>query len=102
MKIKDASRATHLLKRADVSGLERWETCPTEIARMFESLKENTEAKTTDLDKLHYEDKSTLQRNFAAEVRKVYHGFEVNPFEEINLVNISNHLYLMTKKQESH
>ena len=69
---------------------------------MFESLKKNTEAKTTDLDKLHYEDKSTLQRNFAAEVRKVYHGFEVNPFEEINLVNISNHLYLMTKKQESH
>ena len=26
-KIKDVSGATHLLNRADVSGLEQWETC---------------------------------------------------------------------------
>ena len=84
-------------------GLERWETCTTEIARIIESLKENVEAKNTeDFDKPHYEDRSAFRRNFAADVKKVYDGFDINPFEEINLVHISNHLYLMMKKQESH
>ena len=33
-KIKGASRAKHLLNRADVSGLERWATYTREIARI--------------------------------------------------------------------
>ena len=90
-KIKGASGATHLLNRADVSGLERWETCTPEIARIIESLEENIEAKTTeDLDKPHHEDRSSFQRNFAGDVKKFYDGFDVNPFEKINLVNIGN------------
>ena len=90
-KIKGGSGATHLLNRADESGLERWETCTPEIARTIESLEENIEAKTTEnLDKLNHEDRSAFQRNFGADAKKVYDGFDVNPFEEINLLNISN------------
>ena len=73
-KIKSASGATHLLNIADE---RRWERCTPEIARIIESLEENIEAKTTEI-------------NFAPHVKKVYDGFDVNPFEEINLVNISN------------
>ena len=74
-----------------MSELERWETCTPEIARIIESLEENIEAKTTeDFDKPHHEDRTAFQRNFAADVKKVHDGFDVNPFEEMNLVNISN------------
>ena len=90
-KVRGASGAMHLLNRADMSGLERWETCTPEIARIMESLEENIEAKTTeDLCKPHHEDKSAFQLNFAADIKKVYDGFDVKPFEEMNLVNISN------------
>ena len=61
-----------------------------------------TKYRSENYRKPYYEGRSAFQRNFAEEVRKVYHGFEVNSFEEINLVNISNHLYLVMKKQESH
>ena len=103
-KIKGVSGATHLLSRVGTCwGLERRETCTTEIAMIIESLKENVEEKTTeDFDKPHYEDRSAFRRNLAADVKKVCDGLDVNPFEEINLVDISNHLYLMMKKQESH
>ena len=61
--------------------------CTPEIA----SLEENIEAKTTeDLDKPHHEDRSAFQLNLPADVKKVYDGFDVNRFEEMNLVNISN------------
>ena len=70
---------------------ERWETCTPEIARIIKSLDEYVEAKTTeDLDKLHHEDRSLFQRNFLGDVKKVYDGFDVSPFEEMNLVTISN------------
>ena len=46
-KIKGASGATHLLNRADVSRLERWETCTPEIARIIESLEENSDLRST-------------------------------------------------------
>ena len=88
-RIKGTSGATYLLNRDDVS--EVWETCTPEIARIIKSVEEYIEAKTTeDLDKLHYEDRNSFQRNFVGDVKKVYDGFDVNPFEEINLVNISN------------
>ena len=61
-KIKGASGATHLLNRADVSGLELWKTCTLEIARIIELLQENIEAKTTE-DGPHHEDRSAFQRN---------------------------------------
>ena len=90
-KIKGASGALHLLNRADVSGLEQWETCTTEIARTTESLEENIETKTTeDTDKPDHEGKSAFQRNFAADAKKVYDDFDINPFNEMNLVKISN------------
>ena len=78
-KINGASGAAHLLDRADVSGFEQWETCTPEIARIIESLEENREAKTSeDLDKPHNEERSAFQRNFAADVKKVYDCFHVN------------------------
>ena len=65
--------------------------CTPEIARIIESLEENRDAKLTeDLDKTHHEDRSAFQRNFMAEVEKVYDGFDVNPFEEMYLENINN------------
>ena len=74
-----------------MSGFERWEICIPEIERIIESLEENIEAKTTeDLNKPNHENRSAFKRNFAADVKKVYDGFNVNPFEEMNLVNISN------------
>ena len=45
---------------------------------------------TKDLDKPHYEDRNAFQRNFGGDVKKVYDSFDVNPFEEMNLVNTSN------------
>ena len=90
-KIKGASRAKHLLNRADVSGLERWAKYTREIARITQSLEENIEAKTTeDLDKPHHECRSVFQRNFAGNIKKVYEDLDVNPFKEMNLVNVSN------------
>ena len=65
--------------------------CTSEIARTIESLEENIETKTTDyLDKSHHEGKSAFQRNFAADAKKAYEDFDVNPFKEMNLVKISN------------
>ena len=65
--------------------------CTPEIARIIESLEENRDAKLTeDLDKTHHEDRSAFRRNFMAEVKKVYDGFDVNPFEEMYLENINN------------
>ena len=88
-KLKGASGAMYLLNRADVQ--ELWETCTPEIARIIKTLEEYIEAKTTeDLDQLDHEDRNSFQRNFVGDVKKVYDGFGVNPFEEINLVNISN------------
>ena len=103
-KIKGTSGATHLLNRADLWGLERWEKCTREFDRNTESSEENIEAKTTeDLDKLQHEEGIAFQRNFVADVKKVFDGFGVNPLEKMNIVIISNTpIYLMTKKQESH
>ena len=65
--------------------------CTPEIVRIIESLEENREAKPTeDLDKTHHEDRSAFQRNFTADAKKVYDGFDVNPFEEMYLENINN------------
>ena len=81
----------HLLNRPEVLELEQWETCIPEIARIIESLEGNIETKTTeDLDKPYYEDRSVFQCNFPADVKKVYDGFDVNLFREMNLVNISS------------
>ena len=74
-----------------MSGLKWWETCTPEISRTIESLEENIEAKTAEnLDKPHHEDRSTFQTNFAADLKKVYDSFDVNLFEEMNLVKSSN------------
>ena len=90
-KIKGASGALHLLNRADVSGLEQWETCTPDIEKTIESFEQNIETKTTEyLDKPHHEGKNAFQRNFAADAKKVYDDFDVNPFNEMNLVKISN------------
>ena len=98
-KKKGSSGATHLLNRADISGLERWETCTIEIARIVESLEENIEAKTID-DLINHIMKTGVRFNVTLQ-QKSRNCFNINIFEEINLLNISNHLYFMTKKQES-
>ena len=74
-----------------------------EIARIIKSLEENIDAKTAeDLHKAHHKDRSLFQCNFSGDVKKVYDGFNVNPFEEMNLVNISNTSKSYDDKQESH
>ena len=53
-----------------------------EIARIIESLEENIDEQTPeDLDKAHHKDRSLFQCNFSGDVKKVYDGFNVNPFE---------------------
>ena len=74
-----------------MSGLERWETCTPEIARIIESLEINIEGKATEDQNLpHHEDREAFQRNFATDVKKICNGMEINSFEENNYVNISN------------
>ena len=74
-----------------MSGLERWETCTPEIARIIESLEINTVGKATEDQSVpHHEDREAFQRNFATDVKKICNGMEINPFEENNFVNISN------------
>ena len=74
-----------------MSGLERWETCTSEIARIIESLEINIERKATEDQKLpHHEEREAFQRNFATDVKKITNGMEINPFEENNFVNIGN------------
>ena len=68
----------------------------------YESLEENIDAKTAeDLDKAHHKGRSLFQCNFS-DFKKVYDRFNVNPFEEMNLVNISNTSKSYDDKQESH
>ena len=74
-----------------MSGLEQWETCTLEITRIIESLEINIEGKVTEDQNLpHHEDRQAFQRNFATDVKKICNGMKINPFEENNLVNISN------------
>ena len=74
-----------------MSGLERWETCTPELARIIESLEINIDGKVTEDQNLpHHEDREAFQRNFATDVKKICNGMEINPFEENNFVNISN------------
>ena len=74
-----------------MSGLERWETCTPELARIIESLEINIDGKVTEDQNLpHHEDREAFQRNFATDVKKICNGMENNPFEENNFVNISN------------
>ena len=90
-RIKRISGATHLLNRADMSGIERWETCSPEIARIIEILEQSIDLNSIhELEKPHHEDRTTFQYNFSSDVKKVVNGFDLNPFEENNLVNISN------------
>ena len=66
-------------------------------------IRRNIDAKTPeDLDKAYHKDRSLFQCNFSGDVKKVYDGFNVNPFEKINLVNISNTSKSYDDKQESH
>ena len=72
-------------------GLERWETCTTEIAKIIEPLETNIEGKATEDQNLpHHEDREAFQRSFATDVKKICNGMEINPFEENNFVNVSN------------
>ena len=87
-KIKGASGTTHLLHTADVSG---WNDGRRALQKLGELLNHNKKnQKQKDLDKPRNEDRGAFQRNFAADAKKVYHGFDVSSFEEINIVNISN------------
>ena len=61
-KVKGTNGAMNLLDTAVISGLERWEKCTPEIARIIESLEENIEVKTEeDLNKSHHEDRTAFQ-----------------------------------------
>ena len=60
-KIKDVSGATHLLNRADMSGIERWETCSPELARIIEILEQSIDLNSVhELEKPHHEDRTTF------------------------------------------
>ena len=90
-KIKGVSGATHLINRADMSGLERWETCSPEIARVIEIIEQSIDLNMThDNEMPHHEDRISFQYNFASDVKKILNGFDLNPFEENRLANISN------------
>ena len=45
---------------------------------------------TEDLETPHHEDRTAFHRDFAEDFKKVYDGFDVNPFQKLSLVNISN------------
>ena len=90
-KIKGVSGATHLLNGADMSGIERWETCFPEIARIIEILEQSIDLNSIhELEKPHHGDRTSFKYTFSSGVKKLVNGFDLNPFEENHPVNISN------------
>ena len=87
--IKGTGAATHLLNGADPSGLVRWETCGMEVIRLVGEF-ENTMKKTTDAAGKHHEDSPSFQKQFSSDVKKVFDGMTINPFEQDKLTKLSN------------
>ena len=87
--IKGNGGAIHLLNRQDTSGLERWELCGPDIARLLSEVEEEIYVdKTTHIK--HHEDTPAFQKRFASDVKKVYDGMVTNPFEVDKLTKVSN------------
>ena len=72
----------------DASGLERWELCGPDIARLLSEFEEEINVDKTNIN--HHEDTPTFQRRFGSDVEKVYDGMVANPFEVDKLTKVSN------------
>ena len=59
--------------------------------RIIEILEQSIDLNSiNELEKPHHEDRTTFQYDFSSNVKNVVNGFDLNPFKENNLVNISN------------
>ena len=84
-KIKGVSGAKHVLNRIDISGMERWETCSPEIARIIENFEDST-ISNSDTEEKHG-DTLAFQSRFASDVKNLLDGMKVDPFEQKNHKN---------------
>ena len=92
--IKGSGGAKHLLNRNDESGLIRWETVGSDVARLLSEFEDSIDAYNTTLGtKKHHEDNMVFQDTFLKDVQKVYIGMLSNPFEIDKLTSISNTSY---------
>ena len=88
--IKGAGGAKHLLNKVDESGLIRWETIGTDIARILSEFEDTINQPTHVRVKNHHEDNNTFQTTFSGDVQKVYDGIVTNPFLLDTLTSLSN------------
>ena len=88
--IKGSGGAKHLLNMCDESGLIRWETVGTDIARILSEFEESINQPVGIKIKKHHEDNDSFQESFSADVQKVYNGIVSNPFSLSTLTSISN------------
>ena len=88
--IKGSGGAKRLLNKTDESGLIRWETVGSDVARIISEFKNSVAAPSTKNTRKHHEDNKSFQQTFFNDVQKVYHGIVSNPFQLSELTSISN------------
>ena len=88
--IKGSGRAKHLSNKTDESGLIRWETIGTDIARILSEFEYTINKPTNVRLKKHREGNESFQESFCGDVQKVYDGIVTNPFLLDKLTSISN------------
>ena len=89
--IKGTSGATHLLNRQERSGLERWELCGHEIARLLSEFESDMGGSVGAISpQKHHEDTVAFQKRFSDDVDKVQAGMIANPFMLGTMTKISN------------
>ena len=88
--LKGSSGAKNLLNKTDESGLIRWKTVGTDIARIISEFEDTINEPTNVLLRKHHEDNESFQESFCRDVQKVYDGIVTNPFLLDKLTSISN------------
>ena len=88
--IKGSGGAKHLLNKCDESGLIRWETIGTDIARIIVEFEESIDIQGKNIRTKHHEDNASFQKNFVSDIKKVISSFTNNPFKLNELTSIGN------------
>ena len=76
--IKGSGGAKHLLNKTGESGLIRWETIATDIARILSEFEDTINEPTNVRLKKHNEDNESFQESFCGDVQKVYERIVTN------------------------
>ena len=85
--IKRAGGASDLLNKVDQSALLRWKVCNPEVAHLLlefeDGLLDNPQVEV--FEEKHHEDNEAFKKNFVADIKVLYKGFAMNPFQRDKL-----------------